>query len=371
MKVLHIITGLGDGGAEMILYQICKFDDLDRHVVISLSGPGKYTQLLQEIGVKVFTCNLHSNKLLGLYLLIKYIRQIRPDVIQTWMYHGNLIGGIGARISGYRKIFWSIRNSGHNLSLFNFKTRVIVKLGGFFSSFIPVKIISCSSAALAPHIRLGYKCNQFVVIPNGYDVDRFSVCHQDAGKVRKQYLPSFDIPLLGMVARFDPSKDHENLFAALHHLATKGCVFKCLLIGSGLSVDNKSITDLLAMYGIEDHVLLLGPQANIPLWMNVIDIHVLSSAAEAFPNVLAEAMLSGTPCVSTDVGDASLIIGDTGWLVPPRDPVALSQALLEAIEEFKNPHKWFRRKELARKRIIDNFTIQKMINAYRELWSSA
>jgi len=136
---------------------------------------------------------------------------------------------------------------------------------------------------------------------------------------------------------------------------------------------NSSNVELVATIqeeDIENRLLLLGRRPDIPEVMNALDIHVLSSYGEAFPNVLAEAMSCGTPCVTTDVGDAALIVGETGWVVPPRDSMALAQAIDGAMNEMKDSPKWSQRKISARKRISNNFHIEQVLEAYNKEWNT-
>ncbi len=133
-----------------------------------------------------------------------------------------------------------------------------------------------------------------------------------------------------MVARYDPQKDHNNLLNALALI--KQMSIHCILVGEEMTFRNTELTALIKEYDLQDRVTLLGPQDNIPSIMNALDVHVLSSVGEAFPNVLAEAMACGTPCVATDVGDAALIVGETGWIVPPSDPESLAQALADVVQ---------------------------------------
>ena len=136
-----------------------------------------------------------------------------------------------------------------------------------------------------------------------------------------------------MVARYNPQKDHVNLFEALAKLSNNGNEYQCVLVGREVDNNNSILTAALIDKGITKYVKLLGASDDVPEIMSAIDIHVLSSSAgEAFPNVLAEAMASGTPCVATDVGDSSFIVGDTGWIIEPRNSQLLYEALVMAID---------------------------------------
>ncbi len=193
---------------------------------------------------------------------------------------------------------------------------------------------------------MGYDPTKFHVIPNGFDVEAFSPQGAQRRQLRQQWGAADDEILFGCVARWDPYKDHENLLQALALCVTCGIHVRC-----------------------SHSVLMAGSRKDVPAVMNALDVHVLSSVSEAFPNVLAEAMACGTPCISTDVGDAALIVGDTGWVVPPSSPQALSLAIAEAVSSVKTVG-FVERKRAARNRIVESFSLEKMRQAYVQLWRS-
>jgi glycosyltransferase involved in cell wall biosynthesis len=370
-KIVHIITGLNDGGAEAVLYRLCKYDTTNTHVVISMMDQGKYGPLLCDCGIDVHCLGMPRRKLKlkGLYRLRKHLKKERPDVIQTWMYHGDLVGGVIARISGYKSICWGIRHSTLEEGKSARSTILVAKLCSLLSRVVPAKIICCSQKAAEVHQQLGYRENKIVVIPNGYDLDQFSPDQEARQRLRTEWGISDDLPLLGMVARYDPQKDHVNLIKALGMLKKSGKEFRCVLVGTGMDLSNSELVALIEGEDIEDRVLLLGRRHDIQEVMNAIDLHILSSSyGEAFPNVLAEAMACGTPCITTDVGDAALIVGETGWVVPPKNPEALLQTIAEALDEWQKPGKWDERKIAARERINDNFRIQNILETYVREW---
>ena len=173
-----------------------------------------------------------------------------------------------------------------------------------------------------------------------------------------------------MVARWDPLKDHENLIQALKIVKDK-CPYywKIMLIGPNMIKDNSKLKNISNFSNISDNVILIGPQENIIPYYNAMDINILSSLGEAFPNVLAESMLCGTPCISTDVGDASEIIGDSGWIVPSKNSKALADAILVAIDTYKKePKKWNNYKNESNLRISNKYNIDKMIIDYNNVW---
>ena len=172
-----------------------------------------------------------------------------------------------------------------------------------------------------------------------------------------------------MVARFVPEKDHLNFIRAIHLFKKKYSKFICVLAGLGTDTSNEKIKKLLLKYDLSNEFLLLGTK-NISEIMNFFDLHVLSSKTEGFPNVIGEAMSCGIPCISTNVGDSALIIKDTGWVVPPKNPLALSKAISQAINLKRDSKSWNKKKKAAREQIKSNFTIDKMVNSYHRVWNT-
>ncbi len=370
MKVLHVITGLNDGGAEAVLYRLCLNDTESLHSVVSLMDEGKYGSLLQRAGVTVHALGMPRRKcsLRDLFTLWRILRAEKPDVVQTWMYHADLIGGVAARLAGGSRVYWGIRNNRVDQCHATSSTPRIARLCARLSRMIPKKIICCSQEAAEAHKVLGYRADKFIVIPNGYDLSRFAPDENTWQELRAFLGIPPEVPLLGMVARYDPMKDHENLLDALEELRNSGCSFQCLLVGTGMEKTNKELCSMLKERQLLEHVWLLGQRNDIPSIMNALDVHVLSSSSEAFPNVLAEAMACGTPCVTTNVGDAAFIVGDTGWVVSFKNSHALYEGICQALEAIKDPYAWEQRKTLARERIQKNFSLSSMIEKYEKTW---
>lgn len=371
LRVLHIITGLGDGGAESALFRLCSHDRRHAHRVISLMDAGKYGSLLAGAGIEVHSLRMPRGKLSvgGLFRLWRLVRSAKPDVVQTWLYHADLIGGVVARLASASNICWGLHHSNLAPGTVKQNTIRVAQLCARLSRFVPWKIVSCSRRAAEVHAQLGYAADKFVVIPNGYDVAQFVPDSVARRRLRAEWGIPDDKLLLGMVARFDPQKDHANLLAALGQLKRRGSSFHCLLVGTGMESGNETLTQWLAAEGLTEVVSLLGRRNDIPAVMNALDVHVLSSLGEAFPNVLAEAMACGTPCVTTDVGDAALIVGDTGWVVPPGEPARLARALEKALGLCRQPADWSARQQAARQRIVERFSIKKMVEAYHSVWA--
>ena len=368
MKVVHIITGLGDGGAEHALFKICKYDISNKHFVISLKGPGKYFTLLKKLGIEVYCLNVKFFSFNKFIFLIKLLRSLKPNIVQTWLVHADFIGGIAARIAGINNILWNVRYSNIQLGKAKLTTILIIKILTILSYLIPKFILSVSKKAKKIYEVKGYNKKILKFIPNGYDLSILKVNKIEKKKFKEKIKIKKQIPLIGNVARYDPQKDHLNLLNALSLIRSKNINFFCVLVGSNINKNNFDLVSEIKRLKLSNHVKLLGQTDNISEVMNGLDIHILSSSyGEGFPNVVAESMACGTPCIVTDVGDAAFIVGKTGWVVPPKNSFKLAKAIEQALYE-KSTIKWNKRCKKARSRIKVKFSISKMITLYNKVW---
>ena len=368
MKIVHIITSLGDGGAEHVLFKICKYDLKNKHIVISLKNKGKYFSLLNKLGIEVYCLNLNLFSILKIIYLIKLLRSLKPDLVQTWLVHADFIGSISARLAGIKKIIWNIRYSNIEIGKAKITTVLIIKILSVLSHIIPKYILVVSKKARKIYEAEGYNKKKFIYIPNGYDL---SILKNDKilkRKFRKKIKINKKVPLIGNVARYDPQKDHLNLIKALSLINSKKIKFFCILVGSNMDSKNNKINSQIKKFNLSKKIKLLGQSKNITEVMNGFDIHVLSSSyGEGFPNVVAESMACGTPNVVTDVGDSAYVVGNTGWVVRPNDHVKLAKVIEKTLDEIVTV-KWSRRCKNARLRIKHKFGINKMIDIYNKIW---
>lgn len=370
MKIVHIITGLKDGGAENLLYKICQKDHLNTHIVISITSGGKYFLLLKKIGIKVYSIDMKFYSLLNFFYLILLLRKSRPDIVQTWLVHGDFIGGLASKLAGINNIVWTILYSKLDTSIEKISNILLIKLLSKLSYIIPKSVVVVSKNSKKNCLKMGYDKKKIYFIPTGFDLSVYKINKNQRLNLRKKLKIKKTISLIGIVARFHPVKDHNNLFIALSNLIKKNKKFYCILVGPGTERKNKILFNEIKKLKLDNFVKLLGPKKNIPEVMNALDVNVLCSKSEGFPSVVAEAMACGTPCIVTDVGDSALIVGKTGWIVPPRNSVILSRTIEKVLEE-RGKKDWNKRCMLARERVKKNFEIKKMIDSYNLIWAKA
>jgi len=371
-SVLYVITGLFRGGAELMLYRLLSRLDRTRFTpqVVSLLDHGPVSRKIQALGIPVRSLGMKRgipNPAVVLRLA-GWLRQDPPDMMQTWMYHADLVGGLAAQLVGNIPVAWGIRHSDLNSETSSSLTHLTVKTCAILSRWLPDRIVCCSEASRQVHTALGYAAEKMVVIPNGCDMETFRPNSGARAPVRKELVVSEDAPVIGMVARFDPQKDHHTFIRAAQLLHRDRPDAYFLLCGNEMTWENQELARWIDEAGLRTRCHLLGRRDDdIPNLTAALDIASLSSAyGEGFPNVVSEAMSCGVPCVVTDVGDAALIVGQTGIVVPPRNPEALAAAwrtMLEMGCEGRRPMGI-----AARQRIKERFDIAEITGRYEHLF---
>ena len=290
-------------------------------------------------------------------------------MVHSWLYHVDMLATLALALSGRRRatrLVWGIRCSDMDMRRYGRSTRYVLKLLPPLSS--RTDLVLCNSeAGRTAHERLGYRPPRWQVVPNGLDLDSFRPRRDERGAVRAELGLSEDDYVVGMCARVDPMKDHDTFVKAAAIFADTAPEARFVLIGAGSDEAGSVLDRAIAMSGIGDRFVRLGRRRDVGRLHAALDIAALSSAfGEGFPNVLAEAMACGVPCVATDVGDSASIVGDTGLIVPPGDAQALATAL-DALR-CEGPDGRARRGAAARERVASQFTLATMIEAYGALY---
>jgi len=362
--IVHVITELGSGGAERMLLRLVTTSMRYHHVIVSLSSDGALVPALHEAGAVVLSLGMgrHIPSFTAIVSLFKIIRCERPIAVQTWLYHADLIGFIAAKLAGY-PIVWNLRCSNMDLSRYRWSTRVIVRLLAWLSPR-PDMVMANSDAGRRWHEHLGYRAKQWELVPNGIDTKAFSPDPDARDRWRQRLGVKRDSILIGMVARRDPMKDHEGLLRAAADAALRQPHLEFVLAGRGVTQDDQGLVGLVASVAAPVH--LIG-ECDDPAGLNAaLDIAVLSSAyGEGFPNVVAEAMATGVPCVATDVGDSKSIIDKTGYVVPPRDPRALAEAIVTLAGDQSLRVRLGR---AARERVEQHYALSSAVARYEAIW---
>jgi glycosyltransferase involved in cell wall biosynthesis len=372
MIVLHIITNLATGGAELMLERLVRHQNESgrhEHKVISLQGLGQVGPRLQAAGIPVETMGITGpvGLVTGFVRLVRAIARIRPDIVQTWMYHSDLIGGLAARLAGHRLILWGVRvmdispELGLSRSVM-WSRRICARL----SRRVPRRIVYVAESARKVHEPLGYAPEKSVVIPNGYSVPSADASAEARRRVRAELGLAEDAILIGSAGRFSPQKGYRGFVASAAAISSRFPNARFLLLGREVDWENEALSGWIRDAGLADRFHLLGERRDVLERLAALDIFALYSLGEGFPNVVAEAMSVGVPCVVTDVGDAALLVGDTGIVIQPRDLDGLTGALERLICAGAVERR--RLGDSARRRVEDNFSLSAVAERYSSLY---
>lgn len=366
MKILHIINTLEHGGAQSVLLQLLEgWDDgKDSQMVVTLKGRNQLSARLEALNVPVINIPFQN-----FIRLIKTIRKYRPDVIQTWLYHSSLAGSVIQLFNRHIPVVWGIHHTLFGLNILKPFTAFIVRILSLLSNVSPNRIVYCSESACQTHLALGYSREKAIVIPNGVNTKRFRPDPLAIGLIKRELGLEEPISLIGMFARFHPQKDFYTLIHAAKLLIQHDSRVHFVLAGDKIDSSNPELTRLIKNENLQAHFHLLGSRNDMPGLINAMKIVTLTSSdGEAMPQILAEAMACGIPCVATDVGDVEKLIADTGVVIEPRNAMGLADAWAKILTLPDIEYNQLRLK--ARQRIQEFYGSQTMVERYRKLYRS-
>lgn len=369
MKITHIIIGLGIGGAELMLKRLVEGlngKEGMQHSIISLTELGPVGKQLQEAGFSVKALGMKNALSLPVTFLKlrSELKMQNPHIVQTWMYHADFLGGLAAKSLGNGNIMWGIRTT--DVTQGSSKLTIgLRKLCAWLSYSIPKVIICAADAGRKEHEKVGYDPQKMRVIPNGFDqyflkksLDKTAKFRSENGLLEKHIV-------IGSVGRFNVEKNQKVFVDAAALIADKHENVRFLMVGRDNTVENLELLSWITKYQLQHRFILLGERSDIPTCLASMDIFCLHSNTEGFPNVLGEAMAMGVPCVSTDVGDARLLLNSRGWIVGNSAESIASQInklLLLDYDELKAVA------DSAQKHLFENYSISSVLDNYKEIY---
>lgn len=370
IKVQHIITSLSRGGAETMLYKLIESLPCDsgfKHSVISLTGENAFDFASMGVPVKNLEMQRGIPSVKAWKLLRQHVRAFTPDLIQGWMYHGNFAASIAA--NSRKPVFFGMH---YTLSRFKEEKRVLkalIYIGAYMARGSVSRVVYCSQKSRRQHEAIGYPAAKSVFIPNGYDCERFRPAEKGKNNARAAaglVLPE-DALVAGHAARYHPMKNHLGIIRSFSDVVKRQSRAHLVMIGRDVTPENAALQKAVSMAGLRGRVHLLGERNDMARMMSAFDVYLSGSSwGEAFPIVLGEAMSCGVPCIATDVGDSSLLIGDTGRIVQPGDEAALAASILEILSMSEEDR--LALGNAARNRVVSEFSLPATAGRYAELY---
>ncbi len=365
-KIMFIISSLSSGGAEMMLCKIIENLDKKKYeiFVLSLTSENELSYVLNKNKIKFKILDFRSSFMILriLFILIKEIKNFSPDIVHTWMYHSDLLGGIAAKFVGTKKIIWNVRACEMDLDKVKFSTIIVRRICSFFSNRIPNLILFNSKSAIKSHLKLGYKNPKIKFIPNGFDTKKFVPSEKIRKNFKLQHGINKNTFLIGMVSRDDPLKNNEGALKVITFLKAENYNIKLVVIGKHMDGNNIKFKNRIIKYNLNNDVILQGFKKNIERIIPAFDCLIIPSHAEAFPNVLGEAMSCEIPCVVTDVGDCKSIVSNIGMVVKKNDMSNMAKEIKKYFDSTKIMKNKIKKR--ARKIIVKKYNIEKIVKMF-------
>jgi glycosyltransferase involved in cell wall biosynthesis len=370
VHVIHIIDYMGLGGAEMMLFKLLAHMDREqfKSEVISLMPLGPVGEQVANLGLPVHILGMQQGRPnpTALGRIVRLLRTLKPDLLQTWMVNADLVGLVAGRIANIKRIVWNIRGSDLSPGDCSRLTWLAKRIAARLSAW-PTLVIANSEAGRRAHRALGYHPVAWHILPNGFDLAMFRPEPALRAVVRKEFEIPVNNPLVGIVGRSHPVKDHMTFVQAAEHLHALRPDVHFLMIGEGLTPDNNKLTKAAPQCFSSGVLHLMGPRRDMPRLLASLDVFVLTSLSEGFPNVVGEAMASGVPCVVAETaGDAATIVGETGVVLPPQNPAALAMAIKRLLEMPEATRRVLG--DAARDRVREHYALPDIVSRYEQLY---
>jgi glycosyltransferase involved in cell wall biosynthesis len=370
-RILHLITGLGLGGAETILASLITNAEMSSfsHGVVALLDEGHFGPILRSRSVSVECLNLSRVRVdpSSIIRLRREILAFEPDLIHCWMYHPALMHGVVSLTIPHVPVVWGLHHTNVSNTAVSRRTRAVIKATRFIAQSVPARIVCCSESTREHHEEIGYPKSKLQVIVNGVDWRYFQRAAEAGSEMRMKLGIPEDALVIGHVGRYDPQKDHACLVRACGLVRKHVANVRFVFCGLGVDWENDSLVREVKAAGIQDLVLLLGLRTDVADILGTFDLFALSSAyGEALPIALLEAMSAGAISLATDVGDCARTIGDPQRIVPVRRPDLLADAMVRVTRAAESDLARMRRE--ASERVRQMYSVETMSRSYRELY---
>jgi len=364
IRALHLVEDLKIGGAERIIATIATGLNKQNFDVIiwCIARGGEVADELKEAGVKVNILGIFNyHNPINILKLARLLKKAKPDIVHTHGYFASVIGRIASKIAGILILINHVHST-----YWDYKKRHI--LMERFLSLFTHKIICCSKAVedfVRDHERI--KPAKTLVIYNGVDGDRFSL-PKNTSSVKAQLGIDSGDSVVGIISSLTPHKGHKYLFQAAPMILDASPPAKFLIVGDGILREKleKQIKNL----DLASYVIFTGTRKDIPDLLSTMDIFVLPSCErEGLGISIIEAMAAEKPVVAADIGGIPEVVknGETGFLIPPRNPEALARAIIELL---RNPRKAKTMGKQGRKRFKEKFTNKRMLSEVENLYEA-
>ena len=360
MKIVHIINGLGNGGAEKNLIRLVTNDKKNIHEIITLSNNNFYLSFLKKKKIKYSEYRLNKKKIIHNIIKInKKIKQIKPDLLICWMYHSSFVGSIINLLNTNLKCIWNIRHSDFIFGKTKITTIILARIVLPLFQLLPRALIFNSNHSLKIHKKYLFLNKQKFVIHNGFDDKK-----KYASNPNKKINTTIKI---GFIGRFSPQKNHEFFFRFLNQLKERNKKFKAYLIGNNINKNNILLKTLVNKYKLSKHIIFLKEKKDINLYYTFFDILVSTSFyGESFPNVIAEAMLNKTICIAPNIGENYKILNNKK-LIYEKDNIEDLIKRFNYITNVKNRQRVEIQNNLYQ-RASKKFSISRMIKNYNYIF---
>lgn len=370
LGIIYLTRSLEFGGAERQLVNLAVgLHEKGHQVAVVVFYPrGPLEKELRDAGVTVHHLDKRGRWDIFGFLMrfLRLLRSLRPDILHAFLPLVNCIALLMRSLLPGSHIVKGIRSSNVDLSYYEWLSRLTYWLESRLCRFADLIIIN-SYAGMEHYTNSGYPAEKMRVIPNGVDHQGFAPDRDARMRVRDEWGVPPETRLIGLVGRFDPLKDHFTFLQAAALIAAEVSSVSFAFIGGGPAKYEAELRKQANALGLGSHLVWAGERSDMADVYNALDIAVCSSVSEGFPNVVAEAMACGVPCVVTDVGDSGRIVGDTGLVVPPRDPGTLAHGWRAMLDQLSAEGEALG--AAARAQIVNKFSIEALVSRNEEAFA--